>query len=353
MKSKQTKDDTPPTYSTILVDEESTEVFDQNIEKEVILFLENSDLRWKHDPWQLMTRYLDSSCYTTTVYKYKMHYEMILSSTGLGEFQHFYPAKIRKVYNFSKIIIKRVITPEEWGMSPLKERDYIHPKQKIVVKYNYWDYVDNFNKALLYENANRKHSWFIKICANVFTQPIPNWFCKWWTLYGPSIKILLDQYKNLYSEWIDISPKLIKFSIPWIMKWNVAVNITSKKLPCLQRTFYTKFWSKLISKDLGGKIHGQEILDLIARKIHMKKGIISRLEAIALYMEEVKKDLIKNLDIDIEDDIFMTSASHTNQDDEACIVGEAQSDHNIEEIDIDALFKQFEEQVEKSSNKPT
>ncbi|KAG5572212.1 hypothetical protein H5410_061978 [Solanum commersonii] len=158
MQSKQSKDNTPPTYSTILVDEESKEVFDQNDKNEVTLLLENNDLRWKHNPWQLMTR---------------------------------------------------VLTPEEWGMSPLKERDYIHPEQKVAVKYNYWDYVDSFNKALLYENVNRKHSWFIKICSNVFTQPIPNGFCKWWTLYGPLIKILPEQYMNLYSEWIDISPKLM------------------------------------------------------------------------------------------------------------------------------------------------
>ncbi|KAG5619547.1 hypothetical protein H5410_004765 [Solanum commersonii] len=56
---------------------------------------------------------------------------------------------------------------EEWGMSPLKEKDYIHPEQKVAVKYNCWDCVDSFHKALLYENPNRKHSWFIKICSNV------------------------------------------------------------------------------------------------------------------------------------------------------------------------------------------
>lgn len=168
------------------------------------------------------------------------------------EFQHFYLANTRKVYNFSKIIIKKILTPEEWGLSPLKELDYIHPEQKVAVKYNYWGYVDSFNKALLYENSNKKHSWFIKICLNVFDSQIPNWFCKWWTLYGPSVKILPEQYKSLYSEWIDISPKLMslqrdniffegmplmyfftEFSIPWIMKWSVEVNTTFEGFPCL------------------------------------------------------------------------------------------------------------------------
>ncbi|KAG5570733.1 hypothetical protein H5410_060499 [Solanum commersonii] len=66
----------------------------------------------------------DTICYTTTVYKYKMHYEMILLATGSSEFQHFYPVNTRKVYNFSKIIIKKILTPEEWGMSPLKNGLY-------------------------------------------------------------------------------------------------------------------------------------------------------------------------------------------------------------------------------------
>ncbi|KAG5615271.1 hypothetical protein H5410_015095 [Solanum commersonii] len=242
MQSKQGKDNVPPSYSTVLADEESTYVFDQNYKKEVTFPLEINDLRWKNDPWQLVSRYLDSVSYTTVAYKYRMHYGMILSATRSGEFQHFYPANTRKVYNFSKIIIKRVLTSEEWGMSPLTEKDYIHLEQKIVVKYNYWDY----------------------------------------TLYGPSVKNLPEPYKKFYSEWVDISPKLIsleqdniffegmslmylfiEFSIPWIMKWSVEVNNTSEGFPCIHRTFHTKLRNKLIQKDPEGKILGQEILDLI------------------------------------------------------------------------------------------
>ncbi|KAG5570734.1 hypothetical protein H5410_060500 [Solanum commersonii] len=85
----------------------------------------------------------------------------------------------------------------------------------------------------------------------------------------------------------------------------------------------------------------------------MKKGILSKSKAITMYMEEVKKDLIKYLDIDIGDDISMASASHINNDDEGCMVGEAQSGHSNDEIDIDALLAKFQEQVEESSNKAT
>ncbi|KAG5605751.1 hypothetical protein H5410_027243 [Solanum commersonii] len=360
MKSKKELENNPPSYSSILIDDENIEVFDMNDKKEVILLLEENDLKWRNEPWQIMARYLDRVSYTITVYKYRMHYKIILLSTGC-EFQHFYPANTKKVYNFSKLIIKKIITPEEWGMSTLKELDYIHPEQKVAVKYNYWDYIDGFNKVLLYENANRKHSWFIKI-----------------------LKILTESYRKLYLEWVDISPKLIKiqeeniffegmsvmyffmeFSIPWIMKWSIEVNNTSERFPCLQKTFYTKFWSKLLQKNPEGKLHGQEIIDLInvtiskyydtattellviedispfkkiTRKLQMKKGLISKSEAIEIYMEEVKKDLIKNLDIDIKDDISMMSASHTNEEEDACIAGEGQ-DVDEKEIDLETILK--------------
>uniref|UniRef100_M1B012 Uncharacterized protein n=1 Tax=Solanum tuberosum TaxID=4113 RepID=M1B012_SOLTU len=89
----------------------------------------------------------------------------------------------------------------------------------------------------------------------------------------------------------------------------------------------------------------------ITRKLQMKKGIISKSEAIALYMEEVKKDLMKNLDIDIKDDISMASASHTNEDDEAiCLAGEGQDADSIEEIHLDAFFQKTQQHVEESSS---
>ncbi|KAH0776462.1 hypothetical protein KY290_007873 [Solanum tuberosum] len=67
MKSKKESDNNPPADSTVLMDEENMEVFDLNDKREVILPLENSDLKWKNDPWQ-------------------------------------------------------ILAPEEWGMSPLKEK---------------------------------------------------------------------------------------------------------------------------------------------------------------------------------------------------------------------------------------
>ncbi|KAG5569936.1 hypothetical protein H5410_059702 [Solanum commersonii] len=134
--------------------------------------------------------------------------------------KHFYPANTKKVYNFSKLVVKRIISPEEWGMSTLKELDYIHPEQKVPVKYNYWDYIDGFNKVLLYENANRKHSWFIKLCA-VFLIGI---FLIEWIDISPKLTRL--QEDNIFFEGISVMYFFIEFSIPWIMRWSIEVNTT-------------------------------------------------------------------------------------------------------------------------------
>ncbi|KAG5585433.1 hypothetical protein H5410_045867 [Solanum commersonii] len=250
-------------------------------------------------------------------------------------------------------------------MSTLKELDYIHLEQMVAVKYNYWDYIDGFNKVLLYENANMKHSWFIKICLNIFDRNIPNWFFKWWTLYGPSVKLLPESYKKLYLEWIDISPKLtnlqeeniffegislmyffIEFSIPWIMKWSIEVNNTSKGFPCLQRTFYTKFWSKLLQKNPEGKLHGQEIIDLINVKISKYYDIVTMQPQVMEDLSPFKRITRK---LQMKKELFLTS--HTNEEDDTRIAGEGQ-DGDEEETDIETILKRYQ-QIEESSSTST
>ncbi|KAG5587049.1 hypothetical protein H5410_047483 [Solanum commersonii] len=48
MKSK--KETSSSTYSSVLIDDENIEVYDMNSKKEVILLLEESDLRWRNEP---------------------------------------------------------------------------------------------------------------------------------------------------------------------------------------------------------------------------------------------------------------------------------------------------------------
>lgn len=55
----------------------------------------------------------------------------------------------------------------------------------------------------------------------------------------------------------------MEFSIPWIFRWIIEVGTDSDDMPCLFRRFHTKFWPKLNSKGLDGKLIGQELLDSI------------------------------------------------------------------------------------------
>lgn len=66
--------------------------------KDEVILLEPREVQWRDDSWQIMTRYFDIASYVVPTYKYRMHYEIILSSIGSAEFQHFYPINTKKVY---------------------------------------------------------------------------------------------------------------------------------------------------------------------------------------------------------------------------------------------------------------
>ncbi|KAG5623359.1 hypothetical protein H5410_008577 [Solanum commersonii] len=131
------------------------------------------------------------------------------------------------------------------------------------------------------------------------------------------------------------------------------IDNTSEGFSCLQRTFYTKFWNKLIQKNLEGKIYGQEIIDLInttmdkyqnterskSQKASDEERNNIQIRSHSHIYGESKKRFNKNLDIDIRDDISMASATHTNDNEESCMAGEAWSANSNEEIDIDTLLQ--------------
>ena len=390
---------TPATYANIAAHEESDEgVYEQNSHKELILFLENKDLKWKDDPWSLMQRYLNTASNPAGSYKQRRYYEYLLMSSQSCEFSHF-NANVGNstaiVYNFSKVIIKQIISVEEWGISPFHEKEFYNAEIKANLKYNYWDYMDAFNKVFLYENPRHKHSWFFKVCPEVYKHDIPNWFYNWWLSYGPSVKILPELYKNLYTQWVEISPKLIhnqqnnnliegmpslhffvEFGIPWIWKWIPQVGYTNQQIPCLQRSFYTKFWKKMLMKDDNDIMEGQETLDniqktikiyqdqiddqqiqtpspfqQIARRIKLIKGQddISRQEIISQYLEEVKKDLLKNLGS--EGPTAMSTGSSQNNED--ILPGESQDPYEEEydvsiEDDIDLALSHMQESIQSA-----
>ncbi|KAG5615884.1 hypothetical protein H5410_015708 [Solanum commersonii] len=214
----------------------------------------------KDEPWKIFQRYLVNGLYYPgESYKTLSYYEEILISSGSAEFQHFSCMGNNlheKSYNFSKIIIKQIISVEDWGMSAMKERQISLNNTRM--NFTYWDYIQAFDKVLYYNNDKHKHTLFVNVCAKIFAEPIPNWFFNWWPYHGPTVHILPESFLNLYKEWTKVSLDLnrlyhedhvcwieridqiyifIEFSISWIHKWTPEIGFTEENIPCLYRTY--------------------------------------------------------------------------------------------------------------------
>nr|GEY71186.1 hypothetical protein [Tanacetum cinerariifolium] len=87
------------------------------------LTVHDRETSWQqgNDPWILMSRYLDNAPYAAHAFKGRTYYENILKFTGSIEVTHFTAAN-SNVYNFSKVMIKQIISAEEWGMIPQRGR---------------------------------------------------------------------------------------------------------------------------------------------------------------------------------------------------------------------------------------
>lgn len=392
-KQKDTSVKQGDTFASISKDDnDDIKSYEKVSKQEMIFLLENSDLQRKDEPWKIFQRYLINGLYYPgESYKTRSYYETILISTGSADFQHFSGYSTdENVYNFSKIIIKQIISVEDWGISTMKERQISLNKNKM--NFTYWDYIQAFEKVLYYNNDRHKHTWFIKVCAKIFTSAIPNWFLDWWSYHGPTIKILPDPFLMLYKEWIKVSPFLndlyqadhicypekinqiyffLEFSIPWIHKWNPEVGFTEEQIPCLYRTFYNNFWDKLMKIDPKTKtLYGQELLDLIeakiqeysstpqkkiiddssvrhiARKISFQEG--DKTEMINEYLEEVKRNLLLSINQYEKSDTSMQS--ETSHDDNAEDSQPIETERIMSEEDLDDA-EEFIRKMKKAEKK--
>ena len=178
------------TYASLAREADLVRVSEEAPKKEIIFLLENSDIQRSNEPWKILQRYLTMGLYFPgESYKTWSYYEAILSHTGSAEFQHFTSEYNENVYNFSKITIKQIVLMEEWGISTMQEK--IVPVNKVNMNFTYWDYIQSFHKIFYYNNEKLKYTWFLKICAKVFTQNLPNWFISCWALHGRTKKIYL------------------------------------------------------------------------------------------------------------------------------------------------------------------
>lgn len=213
------------------------------------------------DPLEIKKRYLTTQQSPPHFDQYRYIYEQILTETGACEFKHHLhdPNKTTSLISFSKIFICTIMPITTWGIHPHTLRDLdLRNKQ---TKYTYWDYVDAFTQVFYYQNPIKNHSWFIRVCPDVFKNDVPNWFFVWWDKFGLSMDILPEPIRLAFNEWncaysraysylnknrdLSISKSLvhftIRFNIPWIWKWEFACDYQNK-IPRLKRIFFVKWW---------------------------------------------------------------------------------------------------------------
>lgn len=169
-------------------------------ERELILLVENSQICKQNDPWRLLQKHLLTNLYFAgESFKIRAYYESILIYTGSAEIEHHQLSKTTEyVHGYSKIVIKKLISIKDWGMTSMSEK--IMSMKDTKISFTYWDYIKAFTQTLYYNNTKHKHMWFLKVCAKVFENQIPNWFIQWRTYHGPTVKILPAECLHLYKE---------------------------------------------------------------------------------------------------------------------------------------------------------
>ncbi|PIM99810.1 hypothetical protein CDL12_27692 [Handroanthus impetiginosus] len=79
---------------------------------------------------------------------------------------------------FSKFLIRKVLTPQEWGIG-LSAPRYLTQYQNQPKSFTYLDYIFAWEGGLLYENSLKRHSWFLKFQFEDQRGPLPSWFKSW------------------------------------------------------------------------------------------------------------------------------------------------------------------------------
>ena len=91
----------------------------------------------QNDPWKLFLKYLLANLnFAGESYKTRAFYEMILQSTGSVELEHHQMGdSTPDVHGYSKIVIKKLISIDDWVTTSMTEKAMIMKESKISFTY--------------------------------------------------------------------------------------------------------------------------------------------------------------------------------------------------------------------------
>ena len=161
---------------------------------------------------------------------------------------------------YHKFTIQSFVSCKDWGHpSTLRTLTVLKGTEPL---YNYYDYMDAFEKVLFFQTETYDHSWFIQFDTK-FKGQIPSWFLKWWEMFGPtpqnwpeplqdalryfSSRFQVDRHSSQFPAILHMTAR---YKIHWISLWNYAINQN-----LLDREFYTKWWEKFRPTDAITKMY--------------------------------------------------------------------------------------------------
>ncbi|KAD4384305.1 hypothetical protein E3N88_24473 [Mikania micrantha] len=180
------------------------------------------------------------------------YYQAILVDTGSVDIQHILNPQIPSKIDYSKIKIKKIISLEEWKSKPFVQKTLSNFNSYS--QYNYYDYQEAWEKALLFRNFN--HSWFIYYDEQ-FSNNYPRWFVKWFKYIGIIPNAFPKQILEAYNKFIDYFKQdgipdfeytlqfMTVFQILWIFSWTYHYQVKQDiSPPLLLRHYRSKWWNK-------------------------------------------------------------------------------------------------------------
>ncbi|KAF3613971.1 Cytochrome c-type biogenesis ccda-like chloroplastic protein [Capsicum annuum] len=120
--------------------------------RELILYIENQHIPGQEnseEAWRILKNYLTANVYFTgESYKTWTYYEHILVQTFSATFNHSPRGETTPgVHEYSKMVIKKLIPIEEWGISSMTQRSMpMGPMGQTLANFTYWDYIKAFSQ---------------------------------------------------------------------------------------------------------------------------------------------------------------------------------------------------------------
>lgn len=185
------------------------------------------------------------------------YYESILVHTKSASFT--YTKNKDEIPLYCKVLLLRVLTLDDWGQAPGLAKDFSLQSNGPKQRFNYWDYIDAWNRAFYLQNPLHTLSIFFHF-GYEFTYPVPIWFLYWWHTFSfkpenapleieKAFKKFEAQMKPI-EPFDEVPPWLLfsqNFKVPWILMTEFKI-VDEKQAhivyPTICRFYKTKWWAK-------------------------------------------------------------------------------------------------------------